>query len=234
MKYLWLTLIGIGGALASLPAAQATNQAEGESLWTTRFAVEKAELSSRGRNPYFILEPGYQLIFEGGSERLVITVLEETKTVDGVETRVVEERETKNGKLVEVSRNYFAISKRTNGVYYFGEDVDMYGGDRVTSHEGAWLAGVGEARFGLMMPGEVLLKARYYQEIAPRVAMDRAEIVSLTETIKTPAGEFRNCVKVLETTPLEPDNREYKYYAQGVGLVQDGALKLVKYGMTGK
>jgi hypothetical protein len=35
-------------------------------------------------------------------------VLDETKTVDGVETRIVEERETVNGKPIEVSRNYFA------------------------------------------------------------------------------------------------------------------------------
>jgi hypothetical protein len=36
--------------------------------------------------------------------------------VAGVETRVVEERETSVGAPVEVSRNYFAISKRTGDV----------------------------------------------------------------------------------------------------------------------
>jgi len=64
--------------------------------------------------------------------------------------------------------------------------------------------------------------------------MDRAEIVSLSETVKTPAGEFKNCLKVEETTPLEPATKEYKYYAAGVGLVQDGSLKLVKYGKAEK
>ncbi|MBI3464027.1 MAG: hypothetical protein HY000_13360 [Planctomycetes bacterium] len=97
-------------------------------------------------------------------------------------------------------------------------------------HEGAWLAGVNDAKFGLMIPGQVLLRARYYQEIAPKVAMDRCEIVSMNETVKTPAGDFKNCLKVEETTPLEPGNKEYKYYAAGVGLVQDGGLKLVKSG----
>src|SRR4030095_6201749 len=99
---------------------------------------------------------------EGGNEQLTITVLDETKKVDGVETRVVEERETKNGKLGEVSRNYFAISKRTNSVYYFGEDVDIYKDGKVVNHEGGWLAGVKDARFGLMMPGQATLKAKYY------------------------------------------------------------------------
>jgi hypothetical protein len=39
---------------------------------------------------------------------------------------------------------------------------------------------------------------------------------------------------VEETTPLEPGVKEYKYYAAGVGLVQDGSLKLVKYGKAEK
>ena len=80
------------------------------------------------------------------------------------------------------------------------------------------------------MPGMPLLSAKYYQEIAPGVAMDRAEIVGLGETVKTPAGEFRNVLKVLETTPLEPGVREFKYYANGIGLIQDGDLRLIKYG----
>ena len=181
----------------------------------------------------FILEAGYQLVLEEGKERLTVTVLDETRMVEGLETRVVEERETKAGKLVEVSRNYFAISKRTNSAFYFGEEVDAYKDGKMAGHEGAWLAGGKGARFGLMMPGQVLLKGRYYQELAPGVAMDRAEIVSMSETVKTPAGEFKGCLKVEETTRLEPGRKEYKYYASGVGLVADGSLKLVKYGKAG-
>ena len=162
--------------------------------WTSVFLVEKDELLSVGRNPYFILEPGYRLVLEGDGAQLIITVLNETKKVDGVETRVVEERETKGGKLVEVARNYFAISKRTNDVFYFGEDVDMYKDGKIANHDGSWLSGVNGSKFGLMMPGRVLLHSRYYQEVAPNIAMDRATIVSVTETVKTPAGEFKNSV----------------------------------------
>src|SRR5688500_16714016 len=91
--------------------------------FTSRFDVNTRELVSRGRNPYFSLEPGAVLVLEDGSERLTITVLTETRIVDGVETRVVEERETDDGKLVEISRNYFAVHPRTLDVFYFGEDV---------------------------------------------------------------------------------------------------------------
>ncbi len=219
-------------ALAPSLAGSAPRPCAGpdDAAWTSKFTVEKGVLAPTGRNPWFILEPGYQLVFEGGKERLEITVLNETKVVDGVETRVVEERETKSGQLVEVSRNFFAISTRTNGVYYFGEEVDIYKDGKVVKHEGAWLSGEKEARFGLIMPGEALLGARHDQEIAPGEAMDRAEIVSLTETVQTPAGEFKDCLKVEETTPLEPGEKSYKYYAAGVGLIRDGSLKLVSHG----
>ncbi|MCC6908634.1 MAG: hypothetical protein IT430_11875 [Phycisphaerales bacterium] len=198
--------------------------------WTRDFPAEPGELVATGRNPYFILEPGYQLVFEGGDERLVITVLDETRIIDGVETRIVEERETKSGQLIEVSRNFFAISKRTNSVFYFGEEVDLYRDGQISGHEGAWISGRDGAKYGLMMPGQILLGGRYYQEIAPEVAMDRAEIINTSSTIKCQAGQFAQCLKVEETTPLEPDEKEYKYYAAGIGLVQDGSVKLVRYG----
>src|SRR2546422_9275508 len=226
-KVLWLALpliavVGIAvGVLAACVKA-------GD--WTSAFLLEPNELVSVGRNPYFILEPGYTLVLEGEGAQLTITVLNETKKVDGVETRVVEERETKGGKLTEVARNYFAISKRTNDVFYFGEDVDMYKDGKVVNHDGTWLSGVGGAKFGLIMPGRALVNARYFQEVAPKIAMDRATIVSMTETVKTPAGEFTNCLKVEETTPLQRFVTEYKYYAPGIGMVQDGAMRLGKVG----
>ncbi len=199
-----------------------------EERFTDSFSVEPGEWASMGRNPWFVLEPGHVLVLEGGNVQLTVTVLDETRTIDGVETRVVEEREQEGGKLIEVSRNFFAISKRTNSVYYFGEEVDEYEDGKVVGHEGAWVSGRNGARFGLMMAGTPLLGARYYQEIAPGVAMDRAEIVELAETVKTPAGVLGGCLRIQETTPLEEGKTESKSYAPGIGLVRDGPLRLVR------
>lgn len=211
-------------------------QAPSKSGWADTFAVDKKDFVSAGSNTYFRLEPGYRLKFEGreGLSRvtLLITVLEETKLVDGVETRIVEERESKGGKLVEVSRNYFAFNTADRGVYYFGEEVDIYRDGKIIAHEGAWESGKAGARFGLMIPGQAVLGARYYQEFAPGVAMDRAEIAALHETLKTPAGEFKDCLKVAETTPLEKGAKEYKLYAPGIGLIKDASLLLVEYGRS--
>ena len=189
--------------------------------------------SSTASNPFFILKPGFQATIEGTEDgvlvRLVITVLDETLTIQDIETRVVEERETEDGELVEVSRNYFATCKRNNSVFYFGEDTDIYENGVIVSHEGSWRAGVNGARAGVIMPGIILNGAKYFQEIAPEVALDQAETVRTTETVTTPAETFRNWLKTKETTPLEPDAVEYKFYARGIGLVQDDVLKLVSF-----
>jgi hypothetical protein len=228
---IFLEFIAMVALAVEMNQAGADRAADDLSAWTNDFSAEKEALVSTGRNAFFILEPGYQLVLEKEKDRLVITVLNETKQVDGVETRIVEERETVDSQVVEVSRNYFAISKRTGNVYYFGEDVDTYKDGKVASHDGSWLSGVNGARFGLMMAAVPLVGAKYYQEVAPQVAMDRAEVVGVNETFKTPAGEFKNCVKTKETTPLEADVG-HKHYAPGIGLVQDAGLVLVRHGMV--
>ncbi len=201
--------------------------------FTDSFMLEKCDFASRGRNPFFVLEPGFKLVLEGLEDtefvHLVITVLDETKTINGVETRVVKEEETHDGQLVEISRNYFALCQQNNSVFYFGEDVDIYEDKKVVSHAGTWRAGKAGARAGLIMPGILLLGARYFQEIAPGVALDRAEILSISEVVETPAGEFTDVLKTEETTPLEPNAKDLKFYAPGIGLIQSGTLKLVSF-----
>ncbi len=209
--------------IALLAAAQTHDN------FQSQFPVDKPTLGTRGANPYFPLTPGYQLSYRHGADTDTLTVLNETKRIDGVETRAVEDRETRNSRLVELTRDYYAIDPATNDVYYFGEDVDVYKDGKVVSHEGAWLSGVKGAKFGLMMPGRPAPGHRFYQEQAPGVGLDRAEIVSESETIQTPAGRFEKCIHVVETSALEKGMRDHKWYAAGVGLVKDGAMVLVNY-----
>jgi len=202
-------------------------QKSGAPAWRDSFQVNRANLSDTGRNTYFILEPGNRLTFGSGKDTLTVTVLQETKVVDGVRTRIVEERETEGGKLAEVSRNFFAIDRTTNDLYYFGEEVDEYRDGKIIGHGGAWLAGVNGARFGLMIPGKPSVGNRYYQEIAPKVAMDRAEVVSVTEEVKVPAGTYTNCLHTKESSDIESGSED-KWYAPGVGLIKDADFTLMK------
>lgn len=231
---------------ASAGAAAAGHKAE----FTDEFPVEDCRFSTTGGNPYFILRPGRQLVYDNEAcvaagecdeyAMLRITVLDQTRDVvledDGVRrtvrTRVVEEREWENGVLVERSRNFFAAcgTGPMRDVYYFGEDVDVYeyvDGEVQVSHPGEWLAGRSGAEPGIIIPGGAfLLGARYYQEIAPDVALDRAEHTALDLEVDTEAGEFDDCVEVVETSPLEPGSESVKVYCPGVGLVMDDDLVL--------
>jgi hypothetical protein len=218
-------------AMAALLAAAPQDKAH-DRPFTDSFLVDEKDFVTSGRNPCFILEPGYQLVLENKKKKevLVITVLDETKRIGGIDTRVIEEHESVDGRPKEISRNFFAICKRSNSVYYFGEEVDEYKDGKVVAHPGSWLHGEKGARFGLMMPGLPLVGARYYQEVAPGAAMDRAEILSVTDTLETPAGKFEKVLTTEETTPLEAGERALKKYAPGIGLIEDGEMKLVKYG----
>jgi hypothetical protein len=225
------------GSLAVTTATAGSHSGDSKQ-WTKEFLESPCVWSSNGTSAYFVLQPGYRQVLEGrdGKDRvhLEITVLDETRTVNGVETRVIEERESANGELVEVSRNFFALCGPTNDVFYFGEEVDIYRAGKVVKHEGAWTAGIAGAREGLFIPGRPLVGARFYQEIAPGVAMDRVEIVSDNETLKTADGEFSHCIKLEETSPLEPFARGYKLFAPGVGIVVDDKLVLTKHGFSNR
>jgi hypothetical protein len=214
-------------SILACDSACAQGKAKG-SPWQEEFAISSCKLLTAGRNEFFVLEPGFQLVLQGGDVKLEITVLNQTKTIDGVVTRVVEEKEWKGGELYEIARNYFALCEQTKDVFYFGEDVDFYEKGKVVKHDGSWLAGKDGNRAGLAMPGAPKLKMKYYQEIAPGVAMDRAEIVSLDDTCKTPAGTFPKCLKVKEGSAIDLLASEHKFYAPGIGLVADESLRLVK------
>ncbi|MDY6954150.1 MAG: hypothetical protein SWE60_21805, partial [Thermodesulfobacteriota bacterium] len=148
-----------------------------------------------------------------------------------VETRVVEEREYEDGELIEVSRNFFALCEETNSVYYFGEDVDDYEGGVIIGHEGAWRAGENGAMPGLMMPGTFLLGSKYFQEMAEADgAADVGENAEMGLTVDTEAGTFYDCVRVEETSALDPCDFSEKIYCPGVGLIVDDAFELTGFG----
>lgn len=235
MKKSMHTIVAMAIAIAAASCGSSGNSnAQGSSSWQEEFGLSNRTLTTTGRNDYFILEPGFQLVLESKTEKLTVTVLDETKEVDGVTARIVEEREWKNGELIEISRNFFAIDEKTKDVFYFGEDVDMYNGGKVASHDGAWLAGKDGARAGLIMPGKPKVGIRYYQEIAKGVAMDRAEVLKLDDHLDTPAGSFSNCLLTKEGSALNPFEMEFKTYAPGIGLLQDEKLLLTQYGFIGK
>jgi hypothetical protein len=239
-----LVLSSPGFAQCPIPAEEFTPDPK----FTSSFMLENCTFRTKGVNPYFILQPGYRIVLESDEEKARVTVLDETEVVDTkiegvgeVTTRVVEEREwEKDGDnliLVEVSRNFFAICKQTNSVFYFGETVVDGEGNPLG---GGWRAGENGARPGLIMPGTILLGGRYYQEIAPEdEALDKGRIVKMDNQCEelgelTEQFSLEGCVKIQDTTDCDPDEKDIKIYAKGVGIVQDEDLQVVRFGFVNR
>ena len=164
-------------------------------------------------------------------------MLEATKEINGIVTRVVEEREERYGTVYDISRNFVALDAATGDVLYFGETVDAYQHGRVVSHPGAWQAYTNGARPGLLIPGAPpRVGMKYYQELEPEVAMDRARVLQVGAVVHTPAGTWHDCVIMAASSThkwldlFAP--KEYQAYAPGIGLVQKKDIKLAPCGRT--
>jgi hypothetical protein len=173
-------------------------------------------------NEFFPLPVGMVQVLEDSASKVQISVLDQTETVAGVVTRVVEEREWENGVLAEVSRNFF-VQAPDGSVCYYGEEVDDYKNGKIVGHSGAWRAGVGQNKPGIIMPGQPTVGQIYQQEVAPGAAMDQAEHVAMDQTFTTPAGTFHDVLLVKETPPST------KRYQRGIGLIFDDGMVLTKY-----
>ncbi|MCM2269543.1 MAG: hypothetical protein NDJ75_05535 [Thermoanaerobaculia bacterium] len=230
------------------PAAAGKSKSESQQLpYTSDFRLGDCtfahdDTADGAGNPYFPLVPGHWLRLENDADVVEITVCDDacddgaygvagdgTKVVDGVTTRVVREMEWEDGELVEVSYNYFARCTRNGGVFYFGEDVDDYEEGEIVGHGGAWLAG-GVNAAGLVMPGNFLIGSRYFQEIAPGIALDRADntaddlVVDLDDF-----DPFADCVEVTESSGLAASDKSLKVYCPWIGLVFDDGIELTDY-----
>lgn len=240
-----ITILSAAAILLIAAAGSAPAKGQRRVAFTEQFPLSSCSAlvnstAAGARNRYFPLEVGRvwelsnQNCVDAGKcdelEEVRITVLDETEMVNGVSTRVVEEREWADGLLDEVSRNFFVECAGTEDVYYFGEDVEDGQGNPLPD---GWRAGANGASPGIIFPGGAfLLGARYFQELAPGVALDRAEHKAMGLDLTVPAGAFHDCVLVEDTNALEdPKGREGdpKIYCPNVGMIMDEELELTSY-----
>lgn len=182
-------------------------------------AVVPANFASPVSNPLFPLVPGTKYVYEAGDETVTVTVTEDTKTILGIAAIVVRDVVTEDGVVKEDTLDFYAQDNEGN-VWYLGEDTKEYEDGKLVSTEGSWEAGVGGARPGVIMFADPPLGgAPYRQEYLACEAEDMAEVVSESESVSVPYGNFVGALQTHEFTPVEPDANESKYYAENVGLV---------------
>lgn len=184
--------------------------------------IDPSNFVARVDNPYFPLTPGTTFVYEGqteqGFEHDEFAVTHRTRVISGVRCVEVHDTVKTDGQLTEDTLDWFAQDREGN-VWYFGENTHELEHGLITTIEGTFMAGINGDKPGIIMKAHPAIGDFYRQEFSLNNAEDFAETVNLTQTVHVPAGTFRNCLKSKETTPLEPDLLEYKFYAPGVGNV---------------
>jgi len=207
--------------------------------FTSMFLEEQCKWTLKDLNPFFPLKPGWQTRLEGEEEVAIITVLNEIRKVDGVNTRVVEELafEKDGEELIPIERslNFYTVCEQTGSVFYWGEDsMELDPDGNVIATTGSWLAGTNGARPGIIMPGTRLVGGGYYEEIAPSdSALDKARVVKITDGCKVGEEIFENqCVETFNTSDCDTKAAENKAYVAGIGNVKDEDLEITDFGMV--
>jgi len=207
--------------------------------FTSSFMAVPCKWTLKDLNPFFPLKPGWRTVLEGEEEVAIITVLNEIRKVDGVNTRVVEELafEKDGEELIPIERslNFYTVCEQTGSVFYWGEDsMELDPDGNVIATTGSWLAGTNGARPGIIMPGTRLVGGGYYEEIAPSdSALDKARIVKITDGCEVGEFNFENqCVETFNTSDCDTKAAEDKAYVAGIGNVKDEDLEITTFGFV--
>jgi hypothetical protein len=184
--------------------------------------LDPADFVARIDNQYWPMAPGTRWVYREfdfeGSQRVTVTVVERTRTIEGIDATVVHDVVSERGDLVENTFDWYAQDVCGN-VWYMGENTKEYENGEVVSTAGSWEHGVDGAMAGVVVPGDPQVGLTYRQEYYAGEAEDAGQIVSLDEQAQPPFGHFRNVIQTRDFTPLHPRVLEYKLYAPGVGPV---------------
>lgn len=199
-------------------------------------------------NAWLPLVPGTQWVWDGetvdGDEvlphRIVLTVTDLTKIVDGVQTVVAYDQDYSDGELVE-AEIVFLAQDDDGAVWHLGQYPEEYeDGEFVAAP--AWIAGVEDALAGFWMTADPAAGQRSYsQGWGPAVDWtDRGRVIEDGIEDCVPVGCYSDVIVIEEWALDEPEARQLKYYARGVGNIRVGwsgsaeqeqeTLELVQWG----
>jgi hypothetical protein len=196
--------------------------------------LDPADFTTEIDNPYWPLRPGSRWVYRETSgdevQRVVVTVTDRTKTIEGIEARVIHDLvTTPDGEKVEDTFDWYAQDKDGN-LWYLGEDTKEYEGGRVVSTEGSWEHGVDGAEAGIIVAAEPKQGLTYREEYYAGEAEDAAEVLSVEGKVQVPFGFFRDAMITRNYSGIEPRVEELKFYAKEVGPV----LELLVSGGSGR
>ena len=186
--------------------------------------LDPKDFTTRIDNPYWPMDPGTRWTYretdqEGAQLKVVVTVSDQTKKIaNGVTARVVRDTVTENGKIIEDTLDWYAQDKEGN-IWYLGENTAEFQNGKLITKAGSFEAGVDGAQPGIVMPADPQDGMQYRQEYYKGEAEDNGEVLSTTEKVRSPLGQFDNALLTKDTITIEPNVLQYKLYAKGIGPV---------------
>jgi hypothetical protein len=183
-------------------------------------------------NQWNPLTPGMQFTLAGEADRgggllphrVVSTVTDLTKMINGVRTVVILEKDVNEGALQEAELRFEAQDIAGN-IWNLGEYPEEYEDGKFSAAPDVWLAGLAKAEAGNSMPGDPQLGTpEYLQGWSPDIEfLDCAKVSKMQQRTCVPVGCYENVMIIDERSPLDPDSgRQLKYHAVGVGNVRVG------------
>jgi hypothetical protein len=181
-------------------------------------------------NRFFPLVPGMQSISVGEvnvdedrvDHHVVFTVTDLTKVIDGITAVVIVEQDYREDELVEAELAFFAQDDGGT-VWLLGEYPEEYE-EGVFVDAPSWLAGMNDAKAGILMHAEPRYGDRSYSEgWGPEVGWtDRGRVLETNSRTCVPTGCYDGVLVIDEFNRDEPDAHQLKYYAPGIGGVRVG------------
>jgi hypothetical protein len=228
MKRFTLTVSAVAVAAMTVVGAPPHVLADELPVVHTDFDRHDFPNGSEVDNRFLPLPPGYQVTLEGtvnggaSQHRVVFTVTDLAKKVDGVRSRVVYDVDSTDGVITEAELAFMAQDDDGN-VWNTGEYPEVFEDGKFVGAPAAWLGGVQDALPGVGMrahprPGT----SQYYQGLVPSIEFgDIASIVGFVPKLCVPAGCFRNVLQIKETnTFASGEGFQMKFYAPWAGNIR--------------
>ena len=219
---------------ASLVTTSPPNVAPTQGLLVFPFDPNNFSNPTHINNRWLPLVPGTVLELRGQANRgggvdlhrVIFTVTDLTKVINGVRTVVVLDRDVSNNQLAEVELAFFA-QDNDGRVWNLGEYPEEFRRGKSLGAPNTWIAGLAGAKAGVHMLAKPRVGGpRYLQGFAPEIEfLDTAKVFKTGQRVRV-LGEFHEDVVVTdETSPLElSSGSQRKHHAPGIGIVKVDAV----------
>jgi hypothetical protein len=172
-------------------------------------------------NRFLPLKPGTQTVREGSlnvgyrtlPHRVVTTVTDVSKEVNGISTVLVLDQDYDGGQISEQSLDYLAEDREGN-VWYVGSYTESYEGGQFVNASDAWLDGINGAQAGILMPADPKTGTpAFTEDTVPGVEAPTAQVDKTGLKVSVPFKSYRDVLSLQEGS-------EHKYFAPGLGQIK--------------